>query len=142
MKNEDFNTFRPFIYASVITWAMTAKQKSKRESERKKGHSRKSSPYSRFKDLPNRYLSEILELNQCSISRYKEIANKAGYIKIHHQYDDTRKAPEYLHQMRKYSEPKIANSLVIRNGSIQIRKADLIFSNIRLCYLKRLKTSK
>jgi hypothetical protein len=139
MEAKDFKTFRPFIYAAFITWVLTMKSKSNEKPEREIGRSTKGLPYSLFKELPNRYLSELVSLDQCTYSRYKKGASDAGYISVHHQFEDLKKDPKELPLIKKYTDEKTANSLTIRKGTVQIRKSDLIKSYVGICYLKRLK---
>jgi len=141
MDSTDLTQFRPFIYASVITWATSAKRKSLYMSERKKGHSRKSIKYLLHSDLPNRYLSKILELDQSCITRYKHEAEAAGYIRIKHRIQELDLDISHLPTIQKYADTDIVNSIFMMNDKLYTRKSDIISPRIKLCYLKRLRGS-
>lgn len=132
----DFNTFRPFIYAAVITWSIRKRYWfNKRQPELKKGGSRKSMPDPKAKqtmqELPNRHLAKILELDHSTISRYRAAAAEAGYITLLHQYEDTELPPAYLAAFR-HSMPEESDHYVIHNGTIQRQLPDRIHSTLHL----------
>jgi hypothetical protein len=131
-----FGAFRPFIYAAVITWAMTAKKRIESKPERKKGRSRKSVPYSHYFTLPLRYAAKIVDLDYSTISRYKTIAEESGFIKVHHKYQKIDLNIRYLDTMRKYMEEE-GYRFVVHNKRIHMQQPDLIQSNIHLKYKKR-----
>jgi hypothetical protein len=142
-EQEDFKTFRPFIYAAVITWSIRKRNWfNQRQPELKKGGSSKSVPDPKAKQsiqtLPNRYLAKILELDHSTISRYRSAAAEAGYITLLHQYEDIELPPTYLSALRS-SIPEESNKYVIYNGTIQRQLPDRIVSSIRLKY-KRIRS--
>lgn len=142
MSPEDFKTFRPFIYASIICWAIFAKRKYKIMSERKKGHSIKSITYSLQNEMPNRYLAKIIGSDQSTIARYKKEAQEEKYINIQKQTQDLHLGLEHIPMIQKYATEEIRNSIFIKNGSIHIRKSDLISSRIQLTYMRHLRKPK
>ena len=142
MNSEDLKTFRAFIYASIITWSMNERKRLIKKSERTEGHSKKDIPYSHYFQMPTRYLAPILDLDHSTISRYKKIAQQSGYIKVHHQYENLQRHPQYLPIMKEYSEEETAKKLVIHNKRVHIQNADLISSTLEIRYIKRLKPYK
>jgi hypothetical protein len=139
MNKEDFNTFRPFIYAAIIAWAVFARKKYKIMSESKEGHSKSSIKYLFSNDMPNRYLSKILNINQSSIARYKKEAEKGKYISIKHKNVNTGLLVSHLPLIQKYADERTKNSIYIINGIIHIRDADIIKPLLKLAYLKHLR---
>jgi len=136
MDKMNFSEFRPFIYAAVITWAMTAKKRIESKPERKKGRSRKSLPYSNYYSLPLRYAGEILKLDYSTISRYKTIAEKYGFIKVHKQYERIDLEVSNFDTLRKYLEEE-GQRFVVHNNRIHIQNPDIIQSIIYLKYKRR-----
>ena len=138
MNIEDFKNFRAFIYAAVISWGMSAKRKSDGKSKCKRGSFGKGLPYSHFKDLPETYLAEILHLDHSTISRYKQDARKAGYIKIHHQFLYLHHSSSQISLMRKYMDEDEAKKLVTHNNRAYLQQCDIMKGFVGLAYLKRL----
>ena len=135
---KDFKTFRPFIYAAVITWSIRKRNWfNQRQPELKKGGSRKSVPDPNAKQsiqaLPNRYLAKILELDHSTISRYRAAAAEAGYITLLHQYEDTELPATFISALRS-SIPEEADILVVHYGTVQRQLPDRIFSSLHLKY--------
>lgn len=132
----DFQTFRPFIYAAVISWRLRRKNWLERQPARKKGRASKSMSKPKFQ-LPNRYLAKILELDHSTISRYKLAASEAGYIIINHHFDDTE-LPEKFKNILKKSVPEEAHLFVMHNKTVQRQLPDTITTNIHLkhCHLR------
>ena len=139
MGAEDFNTFRPFLYASVICWAVFAKRKHKTMLERKEGHSAKSIACSLQSDMPNRYLAKIIGNDQSTVSRYKQAAQKARYIFITEQSQNLHLSIKHIPMIQKYAPEDVRHSIFLKNNNIYIRKSDLISSRIQLIYLRHLR---
>ena len=130
IEDNDFNHFRPFIYATAITWCMKYKNWKDRQPGRKKGRSRKSCCQQLY-ELPNRYLAKVLGLDHSTISRYKTAAVKAGYLTVHKQYDDLELPDDLIYALR-YSLPDEAHLFVVHHGKSFRQKPDLITSSIHL----------
>ncbi len=126
----DLNQFRPFIYATVITWCMKYKFSKEKQPGRIKGRSRKSCCQQMY-ELPNRYLAKVLELDHSTISKYKSAAIKAGYLTVHKQYLDMELPDTFIYALR-YSFPDEAHLFVVHNGKSFRQKPDLITSTIIL----------
>jgi len=127
---EDFKQFRPYVYATAITWCMKYKNWKEKQPGRKKGRPGKSCCHQWY-ELPNRYLAKVLRLDHSTISRYKTAAVKAGYLTVHKQYDDLE-LPESLIYALRYSLPDEAHLFVVHNGKSFRQKSDLISSTIHL----------
>jgi hypothetical protein len=138
MEREDFTYFRPFIYASVITWSMKRKKRTDKKSERKEGRSSKSFHPPKPYTLPNRYLAKILQLDSSTISRYKSHAAEAGYLIIHKRYEDTGLPAEQIHQLHKTIGEE-ADTMVVFGKRIYRQLPDRIDSFIHLRYKNQLK---
>ena len=127
---DDFQNFRPFLYASVYAWSIRHKNWLERQPVRKKGRARKSMSKPLNK-MPNRYLAKILQLDHSTISRYKLAASTAGFILAEHQYEDTQLQLKFLYPMQK-SYPEEAHLLVAHNNTVQRQLPDVITSTIHL----------
>ena len=132
---EDFQCFRPFLYAAVYAWSIRRKSWLERQPVRKKGRTRtgmsKTNSGNCQGKMPNRYLAEILQLDQSTISRYKKAASTAGYMLTEHQYEDTGLQLKFLYPMQK-SFPEEAHLLVAHNNTVQRQLPDKITSTIHL----------
>ncbi len=126
----DFHKFRPFIYATVITWCMKYKFWKEKQPGRKKGRPRKSCCQQLYQ-LPNRYLAKVLGLDCSTISKYKTAAVKAGYLSVNKQYEDMDAPDTFIHVLR-YSIPDEAHLFVVHNGKSFRQLPDLISSTIHL----------
>jgi hypothetical protein len=141
MEKEDFGYFRPFIYASVITWSMKRKRRTDKKSERKQGRSRKSFHPPKPYILPNRYLAKILHLDASTISRYKSEAAKAGYLIIHKRYQDTGLPAGQINQIHKVMGEE-TDSMIVIGEKIYQQLPDRIDSFINLRYKQQLRPKK
>jgi hypothetical protein len=133
-ETRDFKHFRPFLYAAVIAWSIRKKEWRKRQPASKKGGTSKSMSANKIKNrnqLPNRYLSKILQLDHSTISRYKLAASTAGYITTLHQYEDTQLSLKFLYPMQKYL-PEEAHLFVAHNNTVQRQLPDTITHSIHL----------
>ena len=99
MFEDDFNCFRAFMYAAVITWSMKAKTRIDRKSGRKKGGPKKSFRYRDYFQLPVRYLAKILKVDLSSASRYKTQAKNAGFLDVKKQFENLFRTGKYLFTM-------------------------------------------
>lgn len=139
MEMKDFKTFRPFIYAAIITWGIKQIARKHRKPERNKGNSNKS----RFQDdlhiLPNEYSAKLFKLDSSTASRYKNAAADAEYLNVYHRFINLNRKPKDLANLKLYFDNDIANSLVIHKGQIHEQQADAIYSSIQLVSLKRLR---
>jgi len=131
MQPDDFNYFRPFIYAAAITWAMGYRWGIERKSELKKGSSRKSfrPPYTY--SMPLRYLAKILRVDYTTISKYKTRTKNAGYLYVNKNYKVIPLEPAnaaYLAAVLKDTP----QHLVTYRGVVYEQLADLIQSTIRI----------
>jgi hypothetical protein len=129
-ETKDFKHFRPFLYAAVIAWSIRNMEWRKRQPASKKGDTRKSMPKSK-RQLPNRYLAKILQLDHSTISRYKLAASTAGYITTDHRYEDTQLSLKFLYPMQKYL-PEEAHLFVAYNNTVQRQLPDTITHTIHL----------
>ncbi len=91
----DLDTFRGFVYASVIkkecrsiTWTKKLENNSKGRSIKDKRRSiRNSTLKVNHYALANTYLSEKLEVEVSTLSYLKQKARLAGYISVHKNYE-------------------------------------------------------
>ncbi|MFA9391592.1 MAG: hypothetical protein ACERKD_17415 [Prolixibacteraceae bacterium] len=134
-EKDDFQNFRPFLYASVYAWSIRHKNWLERQPVRKKGRAQKCMSKATLDNyrgqMPNRYLAKILQLDHSTISRYKKAASTAGYILTEHQYKDTQLQIKFLYPMQK-SLPEEAHLLVTHNNTVQRQLPDRITSTIHL----------
>ena len=129
-EKDDFQNFRPFLYASIYAWSIRHKNWLERQPVRKKGRARKSMSKPN-QEMPNRYLAKLLELDHSTISRYKQAASTAGYLTTEHQYKNTQLSIKFLYPMQKYL-PDEAHLFVVHDGTVQRQLPDRITSTIHL----------
>jgi len=129
-ETDDFQNFRPFLYAAIFAWTIRRKDWHERQPVRKKGRARKSMSKPK-RQMPNRYLGKILRLDQSTISRYKVVASTAGYLSFQHQFANTELPEMMLYSMQKY-QPEDAHLLVMHKGTIQRQQPDTIKHSIHL----------
>lgn len=141
MEREDFIYFRPFIYASVITWGMKRKRRTDKKSERKQGSSRKCFYPPEHDKLPNRYLARILKLDHSTVSRYKSQAAQAGYLIIQKKYEDTGLPASHIKQLHKTMGEE-ADCMVVFKNKIYRQLPDRIDTFIHLRYKRQLRPKK
>jgi hypothetical protein len=134
-EKDDFQSFRPFLYAAVYAWSIRHKNWLERQPVRKKGRARKSMSKARTEgyrgQMPNRYLAKILKLDHSTISRYKLAASTAGYLLAEHRYEDTQLSIKFLYPMQKYL-PDESHLLVGHNNTVQRQLPDAITHTIHL----------
>lgn len=136
---EDFKTFRPFIYAAAITWSIKMLSEFNLGPERIKGISNMSHKKLELNILPNEYFAQIIHSNKSTASRYKNAARDAKYIVVKHQLIRIKLNKDLILAMKKYLTSDAANTLIIKGNRTYLQQADLIYSNISLICLKRLK---
>ena len=129
-EKEDFQHFRPFLYAAVYAWSIRHKNWLHRQPVRKEGRARKSMSRP-LNTMPNRYLAKILQLDQSTISRYKKSASMAGYIITQHGYENLQLQLKFL-DLLKHSIPEEAHRFVAHNNSVHRQLPDQITSTIHL----------
>jgi hypothetical protein len=102
---------------------------------RKEGRARKSMPKATLDNyrgqMPNRYLSKILQLDHSTISRYKKVASTAGFSITKHGYEDLQLQLEFINPLKK-SIPEEAHLLIAHNNSIHRQLPDHITSTIHV----------
>jgi hypothetical protein len=134
-EKEDFQSFRPFLYAAVYAWSIRHKNWLERQPVRKEGRARKSmskpTPDFYRGQMPNRYLAKILQLDHSTISRYKKAVSTAGYIITKHGYEDLQLQLKFIDPLKK-SIPEEAHLFVAYNNSIHRQLPDEITSTIHL----------
>jgi len=139
MEMKDFKTFRPFIYAAIITWGIKQVAREHIKSERKKGSSSKDRLKADLHILPNEYSAKLFKLDSSTASRYKNAAADADYLNVYHRFISLNRKPKDLANLKLYFNEDIANSLVVHKGVIQEQIADEIYSSIKLVSLKHLR---
>lgn len=131
MLPDDFNYFRPYIYAAVITWAMGYKWGTERKSTLKKGSGSKSFRPPVTYSMPLRYLAAILHVDYTTISKYKTRAKQAGYLYVNKQYSVVDLSPaDAAHLKTVVKEPP--RHLVSYHGIVYQQLSDLIESTVRI----------
>lgn len=133
-EKDDFQSFRPFLYAAVYAWSIRHKNWLERQPVRKKGRTNSSMSKANIRQrgsMPNKYLAKILMLDHSTISRYKKAATTAGYLFFRHRYDDTQLQLKFLYPLQK-SIPEEAHLLVAHNNTVQRQLPDRITSHIHL----------
>ncbi|WP_372753141.1 hypothetical protein [Labilibaculum sp.] len=124
----DFQNFRPFIYAAVVTYYLHYKHRIAKQSERKKG---RSTTNCSFRDMPAEYLANVLRLGKSTIVRYRQKAWDAGFIKMKHRYKPLFIPVEEIGFCRIYGDEE-AWQLVIHNNQVKIQLSNAITSYIHL----------
>lgn len=142
INKEDFKTFRPFIYAAAITWSIKMLSEFNLGPERIKGISNMSHNKLELNILPNEYFAQIIHSNKSTASRYKNAARDAKYILIKHRLVKLKLSKEFIIAMKQNLTEDAANTLLIKGNRTYLQQADLIYSNISLICLKRLKYAK
>jgi hypothetical protein len=127
-EQQNFNNFRPFIYAAVVTYYLHYKDRIARQSARKKG---RTTTNCRYRDLPADYLAKVLNLGKSTIVRYRQKAWDAGFIKMKHRYKPLFLPIEELEFCRIYGDED-AWQLVIHNNQVKIQLSNAITSYIFL----------
>jgi hypothetical protein len=124
----DFQNFRPFIYAAVVTYYLQYKHRIAKQSERKKGRSITNCS---FRDMPAEYLANVLKLGKSTIVRYRQKAWDAGFIKMKHRYKPLLIPVGELAFCRIYGDEE-AWQLVIHNNQVKIQLSNAITTCIHL----------
>jgi len=124
----DSSLFRPFIYAAVITYYLKYNQRKARQLGREKGRPNLNC---RYPNLPAKYLAEVMTLGKSTITRYRQDAWAAGFIKMKHRYKPLLISIEELDFYRTVCEEDSA-SLVVHHNQVKQQLANVIYSNIVL----------
>jgi transposase len=117
---------------------MTAKLRTDKISDYKKGESRKNTKIYQYYTFPLRYAAKMLDLDYSTISRYKKCAEQHGFIKVFKQFERIKLSPAHLDSIRKYLDED-AYCFVAHENKLYLQKPDVIQSKICLKYKKRIR---
>ena len=134
-ENQNFNNFRPFIYAAVITYYLNSKYCIARQSAYKKGGANSNC---RYPNLPAKYLAEIMALGKSTITRYRQEAWDAGYIKMKYMFRPLNISFQDLEFYRAVDDED-SRCLVIHEKQVKIQLPNEIISNVKLRTKQNLK---
>ena len=134
-ENQNFNNFRPFIYAAVITYYLNSKYCIARQSARKKGSVMMNWSY---RNLPAKYLAEVMCLGKSTIIRYRQEAWDAGYIKMKYMFKPVHISIQELKFYRAMGDPDSCR-LVIHENQTKFQLPNEIISNLKLRTKQNLK---
>jgi len=135
-EQKNFQSFKEFIIASVLTYFMEFKRRNERKSEYSKRCSIMNLLSPSFSHtLPNKYLAKVLNISISTASEYKQLAADAGYVKIRKRFS---KLPIPITIPRKgliaFLQETRINPLTVRKikGSYFEQKPDLIESKLEI----------
>jgi hypothetical protein len=128
----EFEKFRAFLIGAVISYHSKWKRRKAWQSGLLEGSPRKScKPPSDPSDFACLYLAKILNVSKTTASKYKVIAEKAGYIKIEKCFSQIDVPISQLPLLKKYSDKSIEKIRSI-NGKVCLQEADKIYPSIHL----------
>ncbi|TKG95157.1 hypothetical protein EYV94_10630 [Puteibacter caeruleilacunae] len=110
--------FRAFCCGAVIGWGSIYIKRKKRASRKTKGDLNKDAHHANgMNELPNKLLAPILGLHYTTVSKYRRLAEKHGYLNVKQNYKPSDWPKEFLAEVKE-ANPDKADRLKVRGGFI------------------------